>query len=104
MNEVLFKIIVLLIPVLGVIITGFVIPFVKAKIDAETLNKIVKWTGYAVKGAEMIYNEAGKGKLKKEYVVNFLTNMFNKKKVVITYEQMDVLIEAAVQELNKNRY
>ena len=103
MNEVLFKIIVLLIPVLGVIITGFVVPFVKAKIDAETLNKIIKWTGYAVKGAEMIYKESGQGVLKKDYVIRFLCNMFNKNKVVITNEQLEILIESAVQELNQNK-
>ena len=103
MNEVLFKVILILIPVFGVIITGVIVPFIESKIDAETLNKIVKWTKYAVKSAEMIYNESGKGKLKKEYVIDFLTNMFNKNKIVITKEQMDILIESAVQELNKNK-
>lgn len=103
MNESLFQVVLCLIPILGVIITTFVIPFIKSKIDAEKLNKIVKWTGYAVKCAEMLYNETGKGKLKKEYVINFITNMFNKDKVVITYEQMEILVEAAVQELNQNK-
>ena len=103
MNEVLFQIVLCLIPILGIVITTFVIPFIKAKVDAETLNKIIKWTGYAVKCAEMIYKESGQGKLKKEYVINFITNMFNKEEVVITYEQMEILIEAAVQELNQNK-
>lgn len=103
MNEALFQIVLLLIPVFGAIITLFIVPLIQAKIDAATLNKIVEWTGYAVKCAEMIYNESGQGKLKKEYVINFITNMFNKDKVVITYEQMEILIEAAVQELNKNK-
>ena len=103
MNETLFQIVLCLIPIFGIIITTFVIPLIKSKVDAEKLNKIVKWTGYAVKCAEMIYNESGQGKLKKEYVINFITNMFNKDKVVITYEQMEILVEAAVQELNKNK-
>lgn len=101
MNEVLFKIILTLIPVIGIIITGFIVPFIKSKIDTEKLNKIAKWTEYAVKSAEMIYKESGQGTYKKEYVIKFLTNMFNKKKVVITNEQMDVLVESTVQELNK---
>ena len=36
--------------------------------------------------------------------MNDKTNfLFNKNKVVITEEQLNVLIEAAVQELNKNK-
>lgn len=52
----------------------------------------------------MLWKETGHGEDKKAYVVDFLTNMFNSKKVVITKEQMDILIESAVQELNKNNH
>ncbi len=44
----------------------------------------------------MIYKEAGQGKLKKEYVIDFLTS----KGISITMQELDVLIEAAVKELN----
>ena len=53
----------------------------------------------AVKCAEMIFKEQGMGEAKKEYVVNFLNEMFNKNKVVITSEQIEILVEAAVKEL-----
>ena len=99
MDERIFQIILALIPILGAIITGFIIPFIKEKIGAEKLAKYEYWTSMAVKCAEMIFKEQGMGEAKKECVVNFLNEMFNKNKVVITSEQIEILVEAAVKEL-----
>ena len=99
MDEKIFQIILASIPVFGAIITGFIIPFIKEKIGAEKLAKYEYWTSMAVKCAEMMFKEQGKNKTKKEYVVNFLNEMFNKNKVVITSKQIEILVEAAVKEL-----
>lgn len=103
MNENLFKIIIALIPIIGTIITGFVVPLLKAKLGNEKLTTISTWATYAVKCAEMIFVGEKQGEEKKQYVVNFLVDIFNKKKIVITEEQLNVLIEAAVKELNANK-
>ena len=99
MNEQLFQIILALIPVLGTVITVYVIPLLKEKIGNEKLAKYEYWTKQAVKCAEMIFKEAGMGADKKAYVVKFLNEMFNKKKVVITEEQLEILIESCVKEM-----
>ena len=99
MDEKIFQIILASIPVFGAIITGFIIPCSKEKIGAEELAKYEYWTSMAVKCAEMMFKEQGMGEAKKEYVVNFLNEMFNKNKVVITSEQIEILVEAAVKEL-----
>lgn len=99
MDEKIFQIILASIPVFGAIITGFIIPFIKEKIGAEKLAKYEYWTSMAVKCAEMMFKEQGMGEAKKEYVVNFLNEMFNKNKVVITSKQIEILVEAAVKEL-----
>lgn len=99
MDEKLFSLILAIIPVLGTIITVFIIPLIKEKIGAEKLAKYEYWADLAVKAAEMLWTETGYGEDKKQYVVEFLTNMFNKKKVVITEEQMNILIESAVKQL-----
>jgi hypothetical protein len=103
MNENLFNIITLLIPVLATIITGFVVPLIKAKINDEQLATIVKWVTYAVKCAEMIFTAEKQGVEKKAYVIDFINGLFNKKKTVITKEQIEVLIESAVKELNDSK-
>lgn len=99
MDERLFQIILMLIPILGAIITGFIIPFIKEKIGAEKLAKYEYWASLAVKAAEMIWTESGSGKDKKKYVVDFLNEMFNKNKVMITEQQIEILVESAVKQM-----
>lgn len=99
MDERLFQIILALIPIIGAIITTFVIPLIKEKIGAEKLAKYEHWAGLAVRAAEMLWTESGKGSDKKKYVVDFLNNIFNKKKVVITEQQIEILIESAVKQM-----
>lgn len=103
MNENLFNFVLIMIPVFGAIITYFIVPLLKEKIGTEKFNKYKEWTELAVKTAEMLWTETGHGKDKKDYVVKFLNNLFNKNKVVITESQIEILIESAVQELNKNK-
>lgn len=101
MDERILNIILLVIPILGAIVTYFVLPLLKAKIGDAKLNEITRWIVYAVECAEMIYkNETGKGLEKKQFVVDFIDNMFNAKKEVITKEQINVIIEAIIAELD----
>ena len=102
MNEVLFKIILGLISILGIIITSVVVPYIKEKLGNEKLAKYEYWVSMAVGAAEMIFKEQGMGKTKKEYVVNFLKDMFNKNKIVITDEQLEILVESAVKQMKLN--
>jgi len=99
MNETLFEIILGLISLLITIVTGVLIPFIAEKIGNEKLAKYQYWASTAVEGAEMLFKEQGMGKTKKEYVVNFLNEMFNKNKVVITPEQIEILVESAVKQM-----
>lgn len=91
--EIIIKIII---PILGAIITYLIVPLVKQKTTKEQRENIYFWVRVAVQAAEMIYKEKGQGKLKKEYVVTFLQS----KGMNITIQELDVLIEAAVKELN----
>ena len=102
MNDILLKVILGLISILGTIVTGVIVPYIKEKLGNEKLVKYKYWASMAVDTAEMIFKEQGMGEAKKEYVVSFLNEIFNKNKVVITEEQLNVLIEAAVKEMKMN--
>lgn len=102
MNETLFQIILGVISILGTILTSIIVPYIKEKIGNEKLTKYEYWASMAVECAEMIFNEQGMGETKKEYVVNFLNQMFNKNKVVITEEQIEILVESAVKQMKLN--
>lgn len=104
MNEELFKIVLMLVSILATIITSFIIPFIKEKIGSERLEKYEYWANLCVRAAEMLWKESGKGAEKKQYVVNFLNDMFNKNKVVITDEQIEILIESAVKQLKLEEF
>ncbi len=102
MDEKLFQVVLTVIPVLGTIVTYFIVPFIKSNIDLTKLSQYKEWAALAVKTAEMLWKETGHGEDKKAYVVKSLNNMFNAKKTVITEEQCNILIEGALQELNKS--
>ena len=101
MNENLFNVILTVIPVIGAIITYFIVPFIKSSVSEKQLAQYKEWANLAVKTAEMLWRETGHGEDKKAYVVSFLNDMFNKNKVVITEQQMEILIEAAVKEMKE---
>lgn len=74
------------------VITAFVIPWLKGKIDADKLEQIKLWVTVAVEAAEQLYNGTGSGEEKKAYVVKFL----QEKGFTIDPDSLDKLIEAAV--------
>ena len=76
---------------LAVIVTCFVIPILKEKLEAEKLKRLVKLVKVAVEAAEQLYGSKA-GQDKKEYVVNYLL----KKGIVLDADDIDMLIESAV--------
>lgn len=77
------------------LVTAFLIPWLKTKIEAEKLAELAKWVKIAVSAAEMIYTESGMGKQKKNYVLTFLET----KGYTYDSNSVNALIESAVLEL-----
>lgn len=101
MNDNLFKVIMALIPVIGVIITGFVIPYIKTKISSSQLEEISKWVTKAVQAAEVLFDTPHSGEEKRNYVIDFIDKMFNSQKEVITKDQIRILLEAAWKQMTQ---
>lgn len=74
------------------VITAFVLPWLKGKIDADKLEQIKLWVTVAVEAAEQLYIGTGRGEEKKAYVVKFL----QEKGFTLDPDSLDKLIEAAV--------
>jgi len=82
----------------AVLITTFLIPWIKRKATSEQMAQAQKWVTIAVEAAEMIYNGSGLGDAKKAYVKNFLeTKGYN-----LDVGTVDAMIEAAVLEMKSN--
>lgn len=101
MDAILFDFIIALIPIIGAIITRYIVPFIKTRIAAAELEVAMNWVNKAVLAAEVLFKAPGSGELKREYVINFINEKINKNKVVITEEQIRVLLEAAWAETIK---
>lgn len=99
MDEKIFAIVLACVPLLGTIITVYIIPLIKNKIGTEQLDTVAFWVGKAVEAAEVLFNVPKSGEQKKAYVVDFINKMFNSKKTVITEDQIEILLEAAVKEM-----
>lgn len=84
-----------LIALATLLITTFLIPWIKTKLSAEKFAEVEKWTRIAVNAAEMIYKESGMGEAKKTYVINYLKT----KGYTLDLDTVETLIEAAVLEM-----
>lgn len=95
-SELFIKIALAILSIIGAIITGVLIPYLRTKISANKLAEIRYWVNTAVAAAEQIFNEPKIGSRKKKHVMDFL----GKLGVNLTEDELNVLIEAAVKELN----
>lgn len=84
----------ILISILSVIVSCFLIPWLKEKLSAEKLEKLVKWVKIAVEAAEQLYG-SGTGQQKKEYVVSFLLS----KGIKFDANEVEAIIESSVLQL-----
>lgn len=85
-----------IITLVSVLITSFVIPWIKSRVDANNLEKFTMMVEIAVGAAEQIASNFGfDGEWKKKYVIDYLEKMNMK----IDYDTLDNSIENAVLKL-----
>ena len=92
------RLIELLFTLTGILLSSFLIPYLKSKTSKEQQDQINTWVKIAVTAAEQIYQGNGRGSEKKEYVIKWLAEHN------VTYDdsKIDAMIEAAVYELKFN--
>lgn len=97
MSNISYQIATLLISLIGVILTGLVVPWIRMKLTNEKLITVEMWINIAVAAAEQMKAAGLINVDKKDYVVKFIRD----KGVTITDKELDALIEAAVFEINR---
>ena len=97
MDDGMVQIILAIIGLLGTAITAIVVPLIKAKYDAEKRAKVYEYIEIAVNAAEQILKvEDPTGQRRKEFVVDYL----NSKGLKISLQDLNMMIEAAVNQMN----
>lgn len=99
MNDIIFQIINLVVMVATLVIVRYVVPWIKKKVGAETLNTVSEWARKAVLYAEQVMT-ASTGEEKKQAVTEIIKEIVKANKINITDEQIDILIESAVKQMN----
>ena len=89
-----------LLTLLGLLLTTFLIPYIRLKLGSEKLKQVNKWTSVGVSAAEMIYKESGMGDAKKQYVRKFLESKGYK----LDIDTVDALIEATVRKMQQETF
>ena len=93
------QIISAVIALISALVSAFLIPWLKTKIDAKKLQTIKTYVEIGVKAAEQLY-AATDGEEKKAYVINFLAEHG----IRFDVSTIDQLIEAAVLQLHHELY
>ena len=102
-REIVLEIMKLVVMLVSVLVTSYVIPWIKANTDSKKLDTVLGWVEYSVHAAEQIYG-ADSGEQKKEYVMHFLEDIMAAKKVNIKEEEIEMLVEAAVGIMNSKDF
>lgn len=98
-RDIIMQILRLVIMVATALITTYLIPWIKSHTDTEKLYAIMRWAHEAVMAAEQLYG-AKTGAEKKHYAKAYLRKIAKDAKIDISDEELDMLIEAAVGEMN----
>lgn len=100
MREITLELLKLLIMVAVALITRYVIPWIKEKTNNEVMQSVIELTMQAVLAAEQMHQASGDGATRKAIVTDFLKRILRQKDIAISDEELDMLIEAAVKEMN----
>ena len=102
MREITLEALKLLIMVTMLVLTRFVVPWIKAKTENETMQAVLDWTVQAVLAAEQAH-QAQTGAERKYIVTEFIKSILIQKNISMSDEELNTLIEAAVMQMNANK-
>ena len=95
MSDICFEGLKILVMVAVLVLTRYVLPWVKSKADSEKLNLVAQWAYKAVLMAQQTM-KATDGEAKK---AQFLKELLQEKNIALSDTQIEILIEAAVKQM-----
>lgn len=103
MDDMSFLILKVIISISVALITTFVIPLLKEKLDDAKYQKLLDIINVAVQAAEQAIGGPGQGAERKDAVLKFVTKYLDENNISIKEDQLDQLIEAAVYSMNSSK-
>lgn len=103
MSEEMIKIIVeCVLGIIGVLISAYVIPWLKTRIGADKLNVLEQFVEACVRAAEQMYTPED-WKLKKDYVTRMVVEKATDLGLGLNEAQIDAIIEGVVNYVKHNK-
>lgn len=99
MREIVLELLKLTIMIVAMLLTRYVVPWLKAKTQNETMHTLIDWAIQAVLAAEQAH-KAQSGPERKAIVTRFIKQILEQKNLALSDEEIDVMIEAAVRQMN----
>ena len=100
-SELFVQIIVTLIMFIGVVVSSYIIPFLSGKIQETELNKLIEFAKKAVEWANQTIPPEEWKRKKVEVMALVINYMNDHLKIKLAEEQIDVIVEALVNEVKK---
>lgn len=98
MNIDMTQVFVSLISVITLILTGIVVPWIKTKTTAQQQDNIKTWAKIAVYAAQQLFSDINYDE-KKEYAVQYVSDMLKKYHINLTEDEISTYIESALKEI-----
>lgn len=99
MREITLELLKLALMIATLVITRYVVPWIKAKTQSDTMSVLIDWVMQAVLAAEQMH-QAQSGPERKAIVTRFIKELLAQKNLALSDEEIDVMIEAAVKQMN----
>lgn len=103
MNDLTFMILKIAVSVCTCLVTIYAVPYLNRLSQSAKLQEVLKAVNTAVLAAEQTIKGTGKGAVKKELALAYVTAWLSDHAINVTAEQLDGLIEAAVYGMNAGR-
>jgi len=99
--EVFTKIMTAIFSILGILISTYLIPYIKSKMTAQDIERLTAFAKIAVRCANQIFTPE-QWEEKKQYVVDMVKEFMDKNlHITLTDEQIHTIIEGLVNEVKK---
>lgn len=98
-RDIILELLKLTIMLVSLLLTTYVIPWVKSKTQNETMHSLIDLATQAVLAAEQVHSSQS-GAERKLIVTKFIKEILMQKNISISDEEIDILIEAAVKQMN----
>lgn len=95
MNDFTYLILRIVTTLIALVVAYYVVPLIKQSLDKLQDDKLAEFIRMAVYAAQQTLKDE-KGEMRKQYVVDRVSEWLNEKGISITTDQLNVLIESAV--------